>query len=196
LRSTTARRVRYCPLGDRLARRRRIGRPLQRSLPPRRLNIIASSGASSRVATGALAYLPAATAGAAHAACCRRVPPRHRSSGRIGCPRLHHQPRPARCALAMWNPLADPLLHCVRRRSRDDASPARLPVPGCLVGCFPTQRGKIERLWAVHEEPPPLVAVVRGVPPVAHVNSFSRVGSVHFRQCCQKCRRVRDAQPA
>src|SRR6266545_4123391 len=119
------------------------------SAPQEVKNIIASSGASSRVATGALAYLPAATAGAAHDACCRRVPPRHRSSGRIGCPRLHRQPRPARCAPAMWGPLADPLFHCVRRRSRDDASPARLLMPGCLVGRFPTQRGKIERLWAV-----------------------------------------------
>src|SRR5439155_12339207 len=59
---------------------------------------------------------------------------------------------------------------------------------GCLVGCFPTQRGKIERLWAVHEGPPPLVAVVRGVPPVAHVNPFSRVGLI-LREQRQQARR-------
>src|SRR5919108_5027500 len=64
------------------------------------------------------------------------------------------------------------------RRRRPRAAPgARAP-----RRTLPPQRGKIERLGAVHEEPPPLVAVVRGVPPVAHVNPFPRVGLLRREQ--------------
>ena len=39
------------------------------------------------------------------------------------------------------------------RRSCDGDGHARLPVPGCLIGRFPPERGQIERRWAVHGEP-------------------------------------------
>jgi hypothetical protein len=72
----------------------------------------------------------------------------------------------------------DPATAMATRRSRcqgasSDASPPR---------------GKIERLGAVHEEPPSLVAVARGMPPVAHVNPFPRVGLM-LREQRQQARR-------
>jgi hypothetical protein len=45
-----------------------------------------------------------------------------------------------------WSAPENPPCYCERRRSCDGASPARLSVPGRLIGHFPTQRGKIERL--------------------------------------------------
>jgi hypothetical protein len=51
-------------------------------------------------------------------------------------------------------------------------------VPGHLVEHFPTQGGKIEGLWAVHDEHPAMIAVVQVSPTVAHANPFPRVGLV------------------
>jgi hypothetical protein len=53
---------------------------------------------------------------------------------------------------------------------------------------LPHLRGTIEHLWAVHAEPPPLIGLVRGVPPVAYVNPFSRLG-LRLREQRQQARR-------